>query len=205
MPAPLRQRRLLALTLVRGWGGPEAVVILAVVGVVARLGPREVPLLSVFTASDLSVPAAGFLGLLCALAVLAGTREPSETLTVTSPRPIPTLRWARVLALATISVLAVAAGPGTSLRAAVTTVGALVGEQLLMATLVGRGLSWIAPMTHALAAITFGSTSRGGVAVWAWFLDPHGSALGTAVSALIFLTGASSWAARSRRTGDTAD
>lgn len=204
MPDPLKRRLLLPWTLVRGWGGPEAALILLAVGVLARLGPRRVPLLSVFTAADLSVPTAGLLGLLCALGVLAGTREPSDTLTVTSPRPVPALRAARVLLLAAGSVAAVAAGPGTTVAAAVTTVGALTGEQLLLAALVGRSFSWVAPMTHALAAITLGATSRGDIAIWAWFLDSHTSAVGTAASVLVFLTGTSTWAARSR-TGDSAD
>lgn len=201
----IRPRLATAHAVLKGWGCAGAAGTLGLVLLLTLVGPQRAPVLSTFHRSDLSVPTGGLLGLLVALAVLAGTREPSGPLTVTSARPVAVIRSVRVLVLSTVAVVLITAGAHSTLRTAVASVAAFVGEQLVMAALVGRTFSWAAPMTHTLAAITLGATGDGRIAVWAWFLDPHVSATGEAVSCLLLAAGLWTWTPRSRRLTDAAD
>jgi hypothetical protein len=185
-----------AVALAKGWHVPAAVAVIVLTAAGSRFLPVLVPLPRMFSYQSLSAPASAIAALLVSVAAFLTADEPSDILLLTSPRRSQLLNPSRVFAVGGIGAMLLCVGTGASWTPTLSSVAALVGEGLLLGSLVGIRLAWVLPTLHVLAALTFGAAGRSDLAPWAWILATHPSTSDLSASTVLLAIGSVKWLRR---------
>lgn len=184
------------VALAKAWHLPTAAAVIVLTAVSLRFLPAFVPLPRLFSYQSLSAPASTLAALLISIAAFHTADEPSEILLLTSPRRSQLLNPTRVFTVAGMGAVLLCVGTGASWTPTLSSLGALVGEGLLLGSLAGIRLAWLLPTLHVFAALTFGAAGRSDLAPWAWILATHPSTSDMSASTVLLAIGGVKWLRR---------
>ena len=179
-------------SLIKGWHIPQALTGLVLLLVVVRFLPDFVQLPEVAAAAPFQAPASVLASLVAALVVLSMLEEPVDQLGATAAVRLRRARAARICGATALAGTALSLG-ATSSHASWVSVTGLVGEGLLMCRAFGAAVAWILPTAHMLASVTYGVSTLGVVAPWAYLIRTDVAPSGVGASLLIFGLGLTLW------------